>query len=432
MTILFTQSVYANNLFILFNKAKLYSPHLPLAYAQQEVAKQKLNQSLASKEARINFIAQEKMGENGFTNRSQSNYRIRNYAIQLAVPIYNKTQDENISLAHLGQDVATLQYQVSYNELLQAVTEQYFKILNLNSRLQLIQQQKLLVLEQKNLANANFKQGMVSITDLKETEAKFSSLKSQEENVHFEIYKEQDILTELIGTTEFTVVQQHINIDQLPHLSNIDQVFYNQSMLEKNQQIKISELNLKISENEIKQAKAEKYPVLNFSAKLTQNFDSQETAFTRKQDGLDYLFGLELNIPLYNAENKYKIKEQYANADKNKSELALTIQKQKAQLNIAFYNTLAAISKVKGMQNTEQASQKAWLSNKRAYEVGMRVNAEVLEAQNKYFEAKQERISAWYEAWQNYVKLKITAGTMIDQDIMNIDEIFYSTSRIQN
>jgi len=416
----------------LFNKAKQYSPHLPLAYAQQEVAKQKLNQSLASKEAKINFIAQEKMGQNEFTNRSQSNYRVRNYAIQLAVPIYNKTQDENISLAHLGQDVATLQYQVSYNELLQAVTEQYFKILNLTSRLQLIQQQKLLVLEQKNLANANFKQGMVSITDLKETEAKFSSLKSQEESVHFEIYKEQDILTELIGTTEFTVVQQHINIDQLPHLSNIDQVYYNQSMLAKNQQIKISELNLRISENEIKQAKAEKYPVLNFSAKLTQNFDSQETAFTRKQDGLDYLFGLELNIPLYNAENKYKIKEQYANTDKNKSELALTIQKQKAQLNIAFYNTLAAISKVKGMQDTEQASQKAWLSNKRAYEVGMRVNAEVLEAQTKYFEAKQERISAWYEAWQNYIKLKITAGTMIDQDIMNIDEIFYSTSRIQN
>ena len=432
MTILFTQSIYANNLFILFNKAKQYSPHLPLAYAQQEVAKQKLNQSLASKEAKINFIAQEKMGQNEFTNRSQSNYRVRNYAIQLAVPIYNKTQDENISLAHLGQDVATLQYQVSYNELLQAVTEQYFKILNLTSRLQLIQQQKLLVLEQKNLANANFKQGMVSITDLKETEAKFSSLKSQEESVHFEIYKEQDILTELIGTTEFTVVQQHINIDQLPHLSNIDQVYYNQSMLAKNQQIKISELNLRISENEIKQAKAEKYPVLNFSAKLTQNFDSQETAFTRKQDGLDYLFGLELNIPLYNAENKYKIKEQYANTDKNKSELALTIQKQKAQLNIAFYNTLAAISKVKGMQDTEQASQKAWLSNKRAYEVGMRVNAEVLEAQTKYFEAKQERISAWYEAWQNYIKLKITAGTMIDQDIMNIDEIFYSTSRIQN
>lgn len=93
---------------------------------------------------------------------------------------------------------------------------------------------------------------------------------------------------------------------------------------------------------------------------------------------------------------------------------------------------MAAISKVKGMEDTEQASQKAWLSNKRAYEVGMRVNAEVLEAQTKYFEAKQERISAWYEAWQNYIKLKITAGTMIDQDIMNIDEIFYSTSRIQN
>ncbi len=134
---------------------------------------------------------------------------------------------------------------------------------------------------------------------------------------------------------------------------------------------------------------------------------------------------------MYNSENYYKIKEQKATLEKNKNELLLTTQKQKTQMLDNFYSTLASISKANGMQDAEYSSQKAWLANKRAYEVGMRVNAEVLEAQTKYFEARQERLSAWYEAWQNYIKLKITTGTLIEQEIIDIDRIFYATTPSQ-
>lgn len=431
VTTLLTQPVIADDLFTLFYKAKLHSPHLPLADAQKEIAKQKLNQALASKDAKINFTAQEKMGQNKRPGQPETDYRVRNYALQFSVPIYNRIQDETISTAHLGEAIALEQFQVSYNELLQNIVEQYFKILSLKSRLELIQQQKVLVLEQKRMANANFAQGMVSITDLKEAEAKFSTLQSQENSINFEISKEQSILAELIGTDEFAFAKNSIPLEKLPQLSYSDQSLYNQLLLTKNHQIRISELNLKVSQNEIKQSQAEKYPVLNFSAKLSRNFDSQDSAFTSKQDGLDYLYGFELNIPMYNSENYYKIKEQKATLEKNKNELLLTTQKQKAQMLDNFYSTLSSISKVNGMQDAEYSSQKAWLANKRAYEVGMRVNAEVLEAQTKYFEARQERLSAWYEAWQNYIKLKITTGTLIEQEIIDIDRIFYATTSSQ-
>ncbi|WP_171500413.1 TolC family protein, partial [Acinetobacter guillouiae] len=74
----------------------------------------------------------------------------------------------------------------------------------------------------------------------------------------------------------------------------------------------------------------------------------------------------------------------------------------------------------------ELASEKACLSNKRAYEVGMRVNAEVLEAQSKYYESKQELLTAWYEAWQNYIKLRSILGLLTDNEIIDIDRNFYT------
>ncbi|MEN5172269.1 TolC family protein [Acinetobacter higginsii] len=431
-TILFTQQACADNLFTLFQKAKLYSPHLPLAEAQKEIAKQKLNQARASKEAKINFSAQEKMGQNKRPGQSEIDYRVRNYAIQFSIPVYNKIQDETISTAKIGEEISLEQFQVSYNELLQNIVDQYFKILSLKSKLELIQQQKVLVLEQKQMAIANFNQGMVSITDLKEAEAKFSTLQSQEQSTNFEIYKELSILAEFIGTDDVAFTKNKIPVETLPPLSYGDQSLYNQFLLTNNHQIRISELNLKVSQNEIKQSKAEKYPVLNFSAKMSRNFDSQDSAFTNKQNGLDYLYGLELNIPMYNSENYFKIKEQKASLEKNKNELLLTTQKQKAQMLDNFYSSLSAIAKTKGMLDAESSSQKAWIANKRAYEVGMRVNAEVLEAQAKYFEARQERVSAWYEAWQNYLKLKITTGTLIEQEIFDLDQIFHPTLTLQN
>ncbi|MGO3385954.1 MAG: TolC family protein, partial [Acinetobacter guillouiae] len=194
---------------------------------------------------------------------------------------------------------------------------------------------------------------------------------------------------------------------------------FDQLLLTNNNQIKISKLNLNIAKQEVEKEKAVGYPTINFTSKLSRNFDSQDSAFVAKQDGWDYLYGVEMNLPMYNSENQYKIKELYATLNKNKYELDLNIQKQRTQMHEAFYNTLSAISKTNGMKDAELASEKAWLSNKRAYEVGMRVNAEVLEAQSKYYESKQERLTAWYEAWQNYIKLRSILGLLTDNEIID-------------
>ncbi|CAB1216216.1 TolC family protein [Acinetobacter bouvetii] len=420
--------VHADDLSTLFVKAKKFSPHLPLALSQQEIVKQKINQAKAANEPKINFTAQEKKGISARDAGKEIDYRLRNYAIQMSFPIINMSIQEEISSAQISEKVALVQYQATHDELLLNIVDQYFKILNLDSKYQLMQQQKKLIYEQKRMAAANFDQGMVSITDLKEAEAKLATLQSQEQSLYLEISREKNILSQFIGTGDFTIQQIQNSLAVLPILSISDQDFFSQLLLKNNKQIQISELNLEATKIELKQAKAARYPNLNFSAKLSRNFESQDTAFSNKQDGWDYLYGFELNVPMYNSETHFKIKEKQASLDKSKNELNLAIQKQQSQMLESFYTTLSSMSKANGMKEAESSLMVAWQSNKRAYEVGMRVNADVLEAQSKYFEIKQERISAWYEAWQNYIKCKIILGTFTDADLVNIDQIFYAQS----
>ncbi|MFH7767648.1 TolC family protein [Acinetobacter sp. BSP-28] len=430
LSIACSNQVYADDLSSLFSKAKKFSPHLPLAYSQQEIAKQKINQAKAANEPKINFSAQEKKGISARNGGEEIDYRLRNYAIQMSFPIINKSIQEEISSAEIAEKVALVQSQVTYDELLLTIVDQYFKILNLDSKYQLMQQQKKLIYEQQRMAAANFDQGMVSITDLKEAEAKLATLQSQEQSLYLEIAREKNILSQFIGSNDFTIQQIQNSLAVLPILSISDQDFFSQLLLKNNKQIQISELNLEATKLELKQAKAARYPNLNFSAKLSRNFESQDSAFSNKQDGWDYLYGFELNVPMYNSETHFKIKEKQASLDKSKNELNLAIQKQRRQMLESFYTTLSSMSKANGMKEAESSLLVAWQSNKRAYEVGMRVNADVLEAQSKYFEIKQERISMWYEAWQNYIKCKIILGTFTDEDLLNIDQIFYAKSLV--
>lgn len=420
--------VYADDLSELFNKAKNFSAHIPLANNQQEIAKQKINQAKSANEPKINFTAQEKKGISARDAGEQIDYRLRNYAVQMSFPIINNVIQEEILSAEISKKVALVQYHVTSNELLLIIVDQYFKILNLDSKYLLMQQQKKLVYEQKKTALANFNQGVVSITDLKEAEAKLVTLLSQEQSLSLDIMREKNILSQFIGTHDFDINPIKTTLEVLPILSASDQAFFSQLLLKNNKQIKISELNLETAKVELKQAKAARYPNLNFSAKLSRNFESQDTAFSNKQDGWDYLYGFELNVPMYNSETHFKIKEKQASLDKSNNELNLAIQKQQSQMLESFYTTLSSMSKASGMKEAESSLLVAWQSNKRAYEVGMRVNADVLEAQSKYFEIKQERISAWYEAWQNYIKCKIILGTFTDEDLLNIDQIFYAQS----
>ena len=93
---------YADNLTMLFNKAKTFSPHLTLAKSQQEIAKQKINQAKSANEPKINFNAQEKKGVSARNAGDAIDYRLRNYAIQMSLPIINQAIQEEISSAKIS------------------------------------------------------------------------------------------------------------------------------------------------------------------------------------------------------------------------------------------------------------------------------------------------------------------------------------------
>ena len=88
-----------------------------------------------------------------------------------------------------------------------------------------------------------------------------------------------------------------------------------------------------------------------------------------------------------------------------------------------FRSTLSAISLARGLLTATRSLEIAMLANRRAYEVGMKVNAEVLEAQSKVFESRRDLSRARYDAWLSFLRLKSFAGQLFDSDVQGLDAV---------
>jgi outer membrane protein len=67
-------------------------------------------------------------------------------------------------------------------------------------------------------------------------------------------------------------------------------------------------------------------------------------------------------------------------------------------------------------------------ANRRAYEVGLKVNAEVLESQSRWFEARRDLARARYEAWLAWARLQALAGALDERVLADIDTLLVHQS----
>ena len=87
-------------------------------------------------------------------------------------------------------------------------------------------------------------------------------------------------------------------------------------------------------------------------------------------------------------------------------------------------NYLAVINGIAQVAALEQAltsSQSALDSNRLGYEVGVRINIDVLNAQQQLFSTRRDLAVARYNAILNHLRLKAAAGSLRDEDLEEVN-----------
>ena len=85
---------------------------------------------------------------------------------------------------------------------------------------------------------------------------------------------------------------------------------------------------------------------------------------------------------------------------------------------------LAVTNGIAGIKALEQAlvsSQSSVESNKLGYEVGVRINIDVLNAQQQLFSTRRDLALTRYNTINNQLRLKAAAGSLSDEDVAEVN-----------
>ena len=89
----------------------------------------------------------------------------------------------------------------------------------------------------------------------------------------------------------------------------------------------------------------------------------------------------------------------------------------------AFYGVQSGQGQVQALEAAEASSQSALDANKLGYQVGVRINIDVLNAQSQLYQTKRDLAQARYNVLLGTLKLRQAAGTLSQQDIEAVNAL---------
>ncbi|MBP8150461.1 MAG: TolC family protein, partial [Limnohabitans sp.] len=134
--------------------------------------------------------------------------------------------------------------------------------------------------------------------------------------------------------------------------------------------------------------------------------------------------GLAFNYPLYTGQaSQNRIQETVALEDKAKSDLEAAQRSVAQATRTAFLGLQSGLSQVKALQAAEASSQSALDANKLGYQVGVRINIDVLNSQSQLFQTKRDLAKARHDVMLGQLRLLQASGTLKADDLQNLSTL---------
>jgi outer membrane protein len=306
-------------------------------------------------------------------------------------------------------------------DLIIRVAQAYFDVLAAQDTLGLVRAQKAAISEQLAQAKRNFEVGTATITDTHEAQARFDLVGAQEIAAQNDLESKRRALQLLTGREVGELAPLRADIQLAPPNPPDMQAWVD--LAEKQGfPVQIQEAAAQVAALEARRASYAHWPTLDFVASHAQNNQSATTESSVGRDTTTTTIGLQLAMPLFQgggltsrereaAALSLRAKEDLENARRNSALAA-------RQNYLAVSNGIAQIS---ALEQALVSSQSALDSNKLGYEVGVRINIDVLNAQQQVFQTRRDLAVARYNTITNQLRLKAAAGSLRDEDVEEVN-----------
>jgi len=423
---------FGADLLQVYRDALEYDAQYASARAAHDAGQEKLPQARAGLLPSVSASANTTWNETNFKARApgapkmENHYNTHGYQITLTQPIFRWQNIEQYGQGKLAVAQADALFVQAGQELILRVAQVYFDVLLAQDGLDLAQSQKKAIAEQLEAAKHNFDVGAATITDTHEAQARYDLATAQELTAQNDLEIKREALRQVVGTVPATLAplrrQVRLQRPQPDDMSKWVDAAETGSPL-----VQAQQAALEIADKEISKQRGGHLPTLDLVATRGRSSATGSLIYGMGIPAYDSnasTVGVQLNLPIF-AGGAVMSQDREAVALREKARADLDNARRSAALGArqAYLGVTNGMAQVNAYEQALVSSQLSLQSNKTGYDIGVRINIDVLNAQQQLYATRLDLARARYETLNAQLRLKAAAGSLGEEDVQAVNAL---------
>ena len=399
------------------------------ARATADALREKEPQGLSGLLPTISGTANTTWNENKYSASNQPqkinrDFNTNAYNVNLTQPLFRWQNIVQYSQGKLQVVQAEANFAQASQDLILRVAQAYFDVLYAEENLKAVRANKQSIAQQLEQAKKNFEVGTATITDSQEAQSRFDLASAQEIAAENEREVKRLSRSVIIGKPPGGIKRLKPKAERKPTQPTSMDAWVDAA--EKDSfVVQAQQAAAEVAAKEVERNRAGHYPTLDVVANYGKNNSALSFLGNDSLETTARNIGLQLNIPLFQG-GYVNSKTREAAANRSAAQATLENTKRTAALNArqSYLGVVNGLAQVRALNAALISSTSALESNKLGYEVGVRINIDVLNAENQVYITKRDLARARFDTLLSQLRLKAAVGSLGEADLEQINSLF--------
>lgn len=440
-TLAFSFSAFSADLAEIFKQSEIHDPQLSVAKYTLEASNEGKKQAFSA------FLPQISSSLGQTFSKSKSNSSLspgRNpsstgkpetWGLSLSQTLYKHANYENYRISELEILKSSADYDIAYQDFILRVAQNYFNVLSAKDSLVFSKAEEKAIQRQLDQAEQRYEVGLAAITDVHEARATFDGARARVIVANNSLEDANEALFE-ISQRYYSELASAPDELEFSDFSIQDMDSFQDIGNRQNPELISSQVAKDIAERKISVNKSGHYPELSLSFSRGQTYSPGSVASQFDIDGTPILIdsgdtirnstsvGLSLSIPIYSggrtsSQVRQASLQHKAAMDRYEQARRSTIR----NIRSSYHGFTAAKSSIEARNLAMVSAQSGLEATEAGYEVGTRTIVDVLNSQQRLYQAQGDYSKAKYDYFIQFLSLKKAAGNLSENDIYTINKI---------
>ena len=422
LTLALSPNAFAIDLAQAFESAQRYDTLLNSARLQLDAARERLPQAQAGLKPSLGAVAGATAGRLDTDVAASRSFDNLSGGLNFSYPLYRPGNSTLVDQAAIGVELAQTQLAQAAQDLVTRVSTAYFDVLSAMDGVEVAIAQRRAISEQFEAAKRNFEVGTATVTDQQEAQARLDLNAAQLAAARNDLLIRRAALSQLTGldSEELNTLKLDVPLP-VAEPNSLDD--WTARARTGNFGVRQAELAVATARKEIDRARFAKRPVVDLVSQASVLQGKTASTVTTPVDRSSTLSaGVQLSVPLYSGGGlDARERETIAALQKSESDLENVRRVADQGARQAFLGLKSSTEQARALEAAVRSSRLALESNLLGYQVGVRVNVDVLNSQQQLFQAFRDLSRARYDVLINTLRLKSTAGELQSADIAAVN-----------